>query len=394
MKLNDQRPQMKLIFILNHYAHDSSSHFYHVIHLLETLAGKGVDLALIIEKSPDKPNIHVPGIHIYPINKPKWSRFIFLARLLFKLHKKGYDRVFTRISLPAAVVSILVAFFTRQKTYYWQSTQGSREHYVALPLNWMKFKIWFRTQLPFRFIMKYITYFVTGPESMKLYYHKVWDVSLDKTIVLYNDIDLQRFKPVETSEKMRLRRKWNIPENTTLFLFVHRFSPVRKTNFYFPQLTDDFFQWNPSSDCTFFFAGGGPGKTSIEAILKARAYREKMTFSDEIPNAAIHELYQLADIFIQPSRAEGFPRTLIEAMACGLPVVATAAGGVRELVGKNQLSYIVEIDDNSGFCQRMSGLYNDKRMLKVLSEENLQKVANFGTEAVADMYIDRIFAFE
>jgi glycosyltransferase involved in cell wall biosynthesis len=394
IEIDDQPLQMKLIFILNHYAHDSSSHLYHVIHLLETLAEKGVDIALIIEKGIDKPNIRVKGIRVFPINKPKWIRFIFLAHLLCKLHKKGFDRVFTRISFPAAIVSILVAFFTRQKTYYWQSTQGSREHYETLPANWLKFKIWFRTQLPFRFIIKYITHFVTGPESMMQYYNKVWGVSPDKTIVLYNDVDLQRFKPVETSEKMRLRKKWEISENTTLFLFVHRFSPVRKTNLYFPWLTDEFFEKNTSSDCTFFFAGGGPEKTTIEAIMKGRAYRENVIFSDNIPNTDIQELYQMADIFIQPSWAEGFPRTLIEAMACGLPIVATAAGGVRDLIGKNQQPFIVEVDDLWGFLHRISGLYNDKQMLRVLSEENLQHVKNFGTQAVANMYIERIFAIE
>ncbi len=390
--MKDQPLQMKLIFVLNHFAHNSSSHFYHIIHLLETLARKGVEIALIIEKCEDKPLLTVPAIRIFPINRPKLIRFLYLSYLLKKLHDQGFDRVFTRISWPAAIVSILVAFFTGQKTYYWQSTQGSHEYYHALPRGWKKFRQWLKSELPFRFIKKHITYFVTGPESMRRYYHLSLGVRWSKIIILYNDVDLQRFKPVDVSRKKLLRNKWNVSESATVFLFVHRFSPVRKTRFYFPYMTDEFFKWNPNGDCIFFFAGGGPEKSKLQSVLSGKPYADKVIFADDVPNAAIHELYQMSDIFIQPSQAEGFPRTLIEAMACGLPVVATAAGGVRDVMGRRQQTYIVEPDDLIGFLQRISGLYIDPPMLKVLAEENLLQVRKFGTEAIAEMYIERIFA--
>ncbi|HAQ38437.1 MAG TPA: hypothetical protein DCQ58_08015 [Saprospirales bacterium] len=392
--MKDQPLQMKLIFILNHYAHNSSSHFYPIIHLLETLAQKGVKIALIIEKCHDRPHVNSPNVRIFPVNKFSWFRPFFLAHLLFKLNRDGFHRVFTRISWVGAVISIIVALFTNQKTYYWQSTQGSHEHYQSLTAGLEKFIFWIKSELPFWFIKKYITHFVTGPESMLQYYFTFLGVSLSKIIVLYNDVDTGRFKPVDETQKKLLRKKWNIPENTTLFLFVHRFSPVRKTDYYFPFLTDEFYKWNPTADCSFFFAGGGPEKKSIETRMKNADYGDKIIFSDNVPNAEIHEIYQMSDIFIQPSWAEGFPRTLIEAMACGLPVVATSAGGVLDVLGQKQESYVVDVEDRFGFLQRISGLYNDQRMLKELSEENLNQSGRFTTSAVADMYIHRIFEVE
>jgi len=389
--MKNQTPQMKLIFILNHYARNSSSHYFHIIHLLETLSQKGVEIALIIEKCEDKPVVSSPDIRVFTLNKYKWLRPFSLAAILFKLSRQGYDRVFTRISWVAAVTSILVAYFTKQKTYYWLSTQGCHEYYQSLARGWKKFNRWLGSELPFRFIKKYITRFVTGPEYMRWYYNSKMGVKLSKIRVVYNDVDHRRFKPVDEAEKIKLRKKWKVSGQSTLFLFVHRFSPVRRTNYYFPWLTDEFFKWNPNADCTFFFAGGGPEKVLIESSMKKKDYKDKIIFVDNVPNADIHELYQMADIFIQPSWAEGFPRTLIEAMACGLPVVATAAGGVRDIVGSKQQSYVVDIDDRIGFLQRISGLYMDDRMLEALSAENLKHSKKFDTASVADMYINRIF---
>ena len=140
MELNN-----KIIFILNHYSHNSQSHFYHVINLLEEIAKDNVEIALIIEKCDDIPNIVNPKIVVYPQKqKSKLKRIVELLGLLIKLQKRGYKRVFIRISWVAACAAIIVSFFREFKTYYWLS--GTT--FPKLKFGFKKIKYYFGTLLP------------------------------------------------------------------------------------------------------------------------------------------------------------------------------------------------------------------------------------------------------
>ena len=382
----------KLIYILNHYSQKSEQHFFHVINLLETIAKSGIQIALIIEKSDDIVQLQSENIKVYAQKKKsKIGRIVELFIILFKLQKEGYQKVFVRISWVAACISILVGFFSKLKTYYWLSGQGSIENYQSLKWGIQKIKLLITSRFPFWFIKSFVYRFVTGPESMGEYMSKVMKVPPQKILILYNDIDISRFSRATDTERINYKTQFGLPIVKKLILFVHRLSPVRKTLFYMPFIISEFFRTKSRNDYHFAFAGSGPEENELKIAIDEAKVNDCITLLGAIPNNKIDKLYKSADIFINPTYAEGFPRVLIEAMACGLPVVTTNAGGILDILDNRQKKYMVDKDDRENFAKKLVALSNDMEEQDRLSLENLSQVLKFSTENVSEMYTRSIF---
>lgn len=381
----------KLVYILNHYSESSSQHFFHVLNLLEKIAQQGVSIKLIIEKSEGIPQVFNSNIEINCLSNKGMMRLVELFWLIFELRKKGYNKLFVRISNWGAIIAILNSFLWKLEVYYWHSGTVF-EFDKEQKLNYKKIKWFFSSKLPFILIKKYVTYFVTGPESMKEYYANIVGVKEAKIKILYNDIDLDRFCRLEKVNLNIIKKYLRISTEKKVILFVHRFSPVRKTKMYVYQTLEKFFSEKQFQNYLFFFIGDGIDKDEIEQEIKSLYFGEKVHFLGALPNAEVHKYYQVADIFINPTHAEGFPRVLIEAMACGLPVVTTNAGGIKDIIGIKQSQYMSDINDPSQFANnliRMAYLSESERDLII--NENLHTVEKYSTENVAKMYINTIY---
>ena len=116
--------------------------------------------------------------------------------------------------------------------------------------------------------------------------------------------------------------------------------------------------------------GGEPGPDHGEAselprILWAAdelGLRERVQLLGGLSSTDVRELLQRADALLHPSLAEGIPNIVLEAMACGLPVVTTSAGGVREAVGDGVEGFVVAPRDPDGLARALATLWRDPRL--------------------------------
>lgn len=381
----------KLIYILNHYSENSSQHFFHVLNLLEEIAQNGVDIKLIIEKAEGIPIVNNSDIEVFCLKKTGVYRLIELYRLISRFQKEGYNKLFVRITNWGAIMAILNSFVSKLEVYYWHSgTVFEFDNEQKFSLN--KVKWYLKTRLPFNFIKRFVTFFVTGPESMKEYYVNVVGVKSDKLKILYNDIDTSRFYKVEKLKKESIKNELGLSNDKKIILFVHKFSPVRRSKLYVRNFVEQFYNESLFEDYLFYFIGDGKDKDDIEAEVKAMGYQDKVFFLGSLPNAEVHQFYQIADIFINPTHAEGFPRVLIEAMACGLPIVTTNAGGIKDILGTNQLQYMSDINDSNNFAANLIAMAKLSELeLEEVKNENLENIKKYSTNEVAVMYINTIF---
>jgi D-inositol-3-phosphate glycosyltransferase len=138
----------------------------------------------------------------------------------------------------------------------------------------------------------------------------------DKLVYLPNGVDTSEFSPINSEQKAALREKYNLPKHKTLALFVGRYIPRKG----FTELSSI----KHISGLSVVFVGGPvPDKQT----------RSDQYFLGSVTHHAMADIYRMCDIFILPSQGEGFPCSVQEAMACGLPIITTddPAYGVYQL---------------------------------------------------------------
>ena len=88
------------------------------------------------------------------------------------------------------------------------------------------------------------------------------------------------------------------------------------------------------------------------------------------------EILSIADLFLMPSQSESFGLSALEAMACGVPVVSSNAGGLPELNLHGETGYIAEIGDVDKMADYALRLLGDPRRYKIFSENALERATN------------------
>jgi glycosyltransferase involved in cell wall biosynthesis len=132
--------------------------------------------------------------------------------------------------------------------------------------------------------------------------------------------------------------------------------------------------------------GDGPERPRIEKLAQeAGLGPDRLRFLGFRTDIA--DLLGAADFFVLPSRAEGLPISMLEAMSHGLPVVATAAGGSVEACTDGGQGYLVPIDDHAALADAMARLAADPALRRRLGEAGLARVRDeFSFDRTAERY--------
>jgi glycosyltransferase involved in cell wall biosynthesis len=150
-----------------------------------------------------------------------------------------------------------------------------------------------------------------------------------KTSVLHNDVDIDRFKPNKALRDEK-RRQLGIPINATVVLTVRRLVYKNGIDTLIETAANALKQ-NPN--LIFLVVGTGPDQTQIQTQTTQLGILTHFKLMGFVPDNELASFYNAADLFVLPSKSgEGLPLVSLEAMACGLPVIATDVGGIREIV--------------------------------------------------------------
>ena len=104
--------------------------------------------------------------------------------------------------------------------------------------------------------------------------------------------------------------------------------------------------------------GDGPERARLTALVSTRALIPSFSFLGHRNDVAAR--LGRADIFVLPSRSEAFPNAVLEAMAAGLPIVASAVGGIPELIDDNSNGLLVPAGDSEALAERLCRLMADE----------------------------------
>lgn len=209
------------------------------------------------------------------------------------------------------------------------------------------------------------------------------NVPEQKIRVIPYGIDMSRFNP--KNDGSAFREKYGC-EDSKLILSVGRLNYQKGFN-YLIEAASEVLQSFPNAK--FVIVGGGEELNSLKDLSTRLGLSETIVLTGAIPTAEMPEAYAAADVFVLPSIFESFGITLIEAQACGKPVVATRVGGAPEALQENETGIIVEPRDSEQLAEAITRIMTDEKTARIMGENGRKFVrTRFNLQKNVDEIID------
>lgn len=127
--------------------------------------------------------------------------------------------------------------------------------------------------------------------------------------------------------------------------------------------------------------GKGGEETGLKDLITQKNLHEYFRFLDHIPwGEGLFNVYQRSDLFILPSLTEGFPKTIFEAMAFGVPVIATDVGGINGIIKHKYNGILVKARSTSGLTAAIHEICSQESMYSKIAENGYKTVRQFTVE--------------
>jgi len=217
-------------------------------------------------------------------------------------------------------------------------------------------------------------------------YHTLRVLRIDKISIIHSGIDLHRFRKV-AKQSSRKKKELSIPPDTLVIGYVGWLIPIKGVTYLINAMTRVVEQ-HPES--ILVLVGKGDDKGEEEIKLKEQVKRaglvDKVLFLGWRPD--VEEIMGCFDIFVLPSLNEGMGRVLVEAMAAGLPIVASRVGGIPDLVKDGHNGLLVPPADAIALEKAISSLIEDKEKRKKMGQVGTKMCREYSSEAMVEQVDD------
>lgn len=190
--------------------------------------------------------------------------------------------------------------------------------------------------------------------------------------VIPNGVDTSAFHPAA-----------NRPAHGRLrLLFVGRFQEQKNLGYLFEQLSR-----LPGGSFELQLVGDGPLRVSLQELASRLGIADALTWHGWRSRAELAPIYQSADVLVNPSLYEGMPNVVLEAMACGLPVVASNVPGNDAVVVHGETGYLFDLDEPDALLHAVRTLLHDRTLLTRFGATARERAVNeFSWRTVAQSY--------
>ncbi|MEO8189650.1 MAG: N-acetyl-alpha-D-glucosaminyl L-malate synthase BshA [Acidobacteriota bacterium] len=195
--------------------------------------------------------------------------------------------------------------------------------------------------------------------------------------VIPNFIDASVYRPDGASPFARTL----VRETECVVLHVSNFRPVKRI----ADVIDIFERVRRRIPARLVLVGDGPERSLAERLVAAGGFEKDTLFLGNV--AAIETVLPIGRVFLLPSDAESFGLSALEAMACGVPVVGTIAGGLPEVVQDGRNGFLRPVGDVEGMAEATLRLVTDPDLWKKFSQSARERaISQYPTEAVVGRY--------
>ncbi len=228
----------------------------------------------------------------------------------------------------------------------------------------------------------FLNKFVGVSEELTKYLKNTVGIKEKKLLTVINGVDTDIFRPINGIYKKELRTTLGIASDEKVIGTVCRLEPVKNISLLIESMRH-IIEKNP--DCKLIIVGDGREKEKLIKLTKELHLSKNIKFLGE--RSDIDKIMGIFDIFVLPSLSEGTSMTILEAMASGLPVIASEVGGNTKLVKDSKNGFLFPLNKPNLLIQRVIDLLTDNEKLETMGLKSRQiAVENFSFDVMKKSY--------
>lgn len=304
---------------------------------------------------------------------PKGDRLFFRAIVFFfsalfliiKLRKQfNFDIIHAHMACPAGFAAVLLGRVFKKPVIV--TAHGSDIH-----------------SFPKRFFLRHLIFFtlnkankvVTVSNSLKELVLKM-GISQKKLSVIRNGVLPEKFFQFD---KIKAREKLNLSTNKKIILFIGNLIPIKGIDI----LLHSFSKIGERNHIGLIIIGNGASERELMNLTKELRIESHVSFAGIKNHDEIPLWLNACDVFCLPSYIEGFPAVVVEAIACGRPVVATNVGGISEVITNESFGILVEPGNKEELALALSNALEKKWDYQAIAAYGKR----FSWDTIAEEYI-------
>ncbi|MCC7429211.1 N-acetyl-alpha-D-glucosaminyl L-malate synthase BshA [bacterium] len=197
--------------------------------------------------------------------------------------------------------------------------------------------------------------------------------------IIPNFINTQKFNRNEC----RIFRETFATNGEKILIHISNFRPVKRTE----DIIKIFAQIRNKVSLKLLMVGDGPERSKCEALCRELHACDRIKFLGK--QESIRDLLSISDVFIMPSDSESFGLAALEALACGVPVISSNAGGLPEVNVHGETGFTAKIGDTKTMAEHTLTLLQDDTLRKKFAKNGVERsAAFFSVEKIIPQYED------
>ncbi len=194
--------------------------------------------------------------------------------------------------------------------------------------------------------------------------------------VIYNFVDVKRFnrKPIIAFKQVIA------PNNERILLHASNFRKVKRVG----DVVKIFVEVNKEIPSKLLFVGDGPERTQIEGLCRESGAHNDIRFLGR--QEQMEDILAISDLFLLPSEYESFGLVALEAMAAGVPVISTNAGGLPEININGVTGFLSDVGDVINMSRNIISIFQDSKALEEMKKHAIEQAQKFDIDTIVPEY--------
>lgn len=291
----------------------------------------------------------------------------FWKKLIYFLRKEKFDVIISALYLSNLLVRVASLFIYKVRILVREANLPNEKTFI--------------NRLVDRILSYKTEYIICPSEAVKksLILH---GISKNKPVVIYNGVEKDWFNVVKDDD---IKMKYNIAENGVILASVGSLTPKKGHKYLIEAVCK---LQKKVSNVYLLLIGAGSEEKKLKDLINIYNIEKNVKLIGRQNSIDIKNILSQSDIFVLPSLWEGLPNAMLEAMALGMPIVASSVGGVPEIIENNSNGLLVSPGSCDDLVNKMLILIKDKELSRVIGqkaketaekytwEENFRKLAS------------------